>query len=92
MHLTTSEAGLYIPGGTGTDTVTMKKNAQPHIPEDSSPVMTVRQAAAFLKASRSHIFHLIHCGRVPYQRMGKHFVVPREAIEQLLVHGWVRNG
>jgi excisionase family DNA binding protein len=60
--------------------------------QQKSPVMTVRQAAAFLSCARNHVFNLIHRGLLPYQRMGKRFVVPKEAVELYLLRGWTRNG
>ena len=54
--------------------------------------MTVREAAAYLRCSRNHVFVLIHSGALPFQKMGKHFVLPRQAVEQLLQRGWTRNG
>jgi excisionase family DNA binding protein len=59
---------------------------------ETSPAMTVREAARYLKSARAHVFSLIHSGVLPFQRMGKHFVVPREAVEKLLSHGWRQNG
>jgi excisionase family DNA binding protein len=56
------------------------------------PVLTVREAAAYLKCSRNHVFALINSGRLPFQRMGKHFILPREAVEELLERGWQQNG
>ncbi len=58
----------------------------------TSPAMTVREASHYLNCTRAHIFHLIHSGVLPFQKMGKHFVVPREAVEQLLRRGWSQNG
>ncbi len=59
---------------------------------EASPAMTVRGAAEYLNCTRAHIFHLIHSGVLPFQKMGKHFVVPREAVKQLLGRGWSQNG
>ena len=58
----------------------------------SSPAMTVREAADYLHSARAHVFSLIHSGVLPFQKMGKHFVVPREAVERLLRRGWTQNG
>jgi excisionase family DNA binding protein len=58
----------------------------------TSPAMTVREAAEYLNAARAHVFTLIHAGILPFQKMGKHFVVPRDAVEQLLSRGWRQVG
>jgi excisionase family DNA binding protein len=60
--------------------------------KERCPVVTVREAAAYLGASPNHVFTLIHSGALPYQRMGKRFVLPRTAVEQLLQRGWKQNG
>jgi excisionase family DNA binding protein len=60
--------------------------------KESCPVMTVREAAAYLKCSRNHIFVLINSGLLPFQKMGKHFILPCEAVERLLERGWQQNG
>jgi excisionase family DNA binding protein len=60
--------------------------------KEDCPVWTVREAAAYLGSSRNHVFTLIHSGALPFQRMGKRFVLPRAAVEQLLQRGWTQNG
>ena len=60
--------------------------------QENCPVLTVREAAAYLGATRNHVFALIHSGALPFQRMGKHFVLPRVAVEQFLQRGWIQNG
>jgi excisionase family DNA binding protein len=59
---------------------------------ETSPALTVREAAQYLKCARAHVFRLIHSGVLPFQKMGKRFVVPREGVEELLSHGWRQNG
>jgi excisionase family DNA binding protein len=66
----------------------MKELKQLHQQLEVSPAMTVREAARYLNSARAHVFTLIHSGVLPFQRMGKHFVVQREAVEQLLNRGW----
>lgn len=67
-------------------------SAQVDKEQERSPVMTVKEAAGYLKSSRNHVFALIHSGVLPFQRMGKHFVLPRKTVEELLGRGWRRNG
>jgi excisionase family DNA binding protein len=57
----------------------------------TSPAMTVREAAHYLNCTRAYIFHLINAGVLPFQKMGKHFVVPRAAVEKLLRSRWNQN-
>lgn len=58
----------------------------------TSPCMTVREAASFMSCTRSCIFQLIHSGKLPYQKLGRRFVVPRDAVETFLERNWKRNG
>jgi excisionase family DNA binding protein len=60
--------------------------------QGTSPAMTVREAAEYLNAARAHVFNLIHSGILPFQKMGKHFVVRRDAVEELLSRGWRQAG
>ncbi len=60
--------------------------------QENCPAMTVREAASYLRCSRNHVFTLIYSGVLPFQRMGRRFVLPRQAVEKLLQRGWIQNG
>lgn len=60
--------------------------------EVCSPAWTIKQAATFLNAKKSHVYRLIHSGALPFQMMGDHFLVPRASVERLLNQGWHQNG
>jgi excisionase family DNA binding protein len=57
-----------------------------------SPVWRVSEAAAYLGAKKSFIYKLIHAGTIRYQKVGDHFVTPREDVERYLAGQWVKNG
>jgi excisionase family DNA binding protein len=55
-----------------------------------SPAMTLREAAAYLCCTVSWVRILINRGELSYQQQGKHYVVRRREVEELLERGWHR--
>jgi excisionase family DNA binding protein len=60
--------------------------------EVSSPLLTVPEAAKFLRAPIYSVRLLIRRGKLRYQRVGKRFVLPRADVEAYLENGWKREG
>jgi len=48
------------------------------------PVMTVEEVAAYLRIPRSSLYKLAQEGRIPCQKVGRHWRFRREAIDQWL--------
>ncbi|HXP68639.1 MAG TPA: helix-turn-helix domain-containing protein [Candidatus Dormibacteraeota bacterium] len=59
---------------------------------DVVEAITVKEAAAILHSTRSHVFWLIHTGRLAFKRVGKRFVVQRSEVERMAASGWQRVG
>lgn len=53
----------------------------------SDVVMTIEELARFLKVSTSTLYKLCAEGKVPGQKVGKHWRFHRQVIEQ-----WLRDG
>lgn len=51
----------------------------------ASPVMTVDEAAAYLRISRGLAFAAVRDGTLPSVRVGRRILVPRRQVEALLV-------
>lgn len=51
---------------------------------EQSATLTIIEAAAFLGISRSACYNAAKTGQLPTLRIGKRYVVPRLALEQLL--------
>lgn len=54
--------------------------------------ITVKEAATTLGCARSHVFWLIHTGKLSFKRLGKKFVLKRAEVEAFARAGWVRVG
>ncbi|MBY0263324.1 MAG: helix-turn-helix domain-containing protein [Phycisphaerales bacterium] len=46
--------------------------------------MTISDLAEYLQVSKSSLYKLVQCGRVPGQKVGKHWRFSREAINRWL--------
>lgn len=55
-----------------------------------SPVMTVDEAAAYLRISRGLAFAAVRDGTLPSVRVGRRILVPRRQLEALLDGGPVQ--
>jgi len=51
---------------------------------DESNVMTVEEAAEYLKIPRSSVYKIAQEGRIPCQKVGRHWRFSREAIDNWL--------
>ncbi len=47
-------------------------------------VMTISDLAEYLQLSKSSLYKLVQCGKVPGQKVGKHWRFHREAIDEWL--------
>lgn len=54
---------------------------------EASPVMTVDEAAAYLRISRGLAFAAVRDGTLPSVRVGRRILVPRRQLEALLDGG-----
>jgi len=54
-------------------------------------VLTVDELAVYLKISRSTLYKLLSEGRVPGQRVGRHWRFSKEAIDSWLKEPGTRN-
>ena len=55
--------------------------------EESGDVLTIDELAAYLKISRSTLYKLAQDGRVPCQKVGRHWRFRKQAIDRWLEHG-----
>ena len=60
------------------------------VPE--TPIFTVLEAAEFLKCTTNFVRLLMRRGKLPYQRVGKKYVVPVKAVHQYLDSSWQVQG
>lgn len=51
-----------------------------------SDVMTIDELSAYLKVAKSTLYKLAQEGKVPGQKVGKHWRFHREAIDRWLIH------
>ncbi len=51
------------------------------------PVLTVAEAAEYLRIPKSSLYKLAQEGKVPCQKVGKHWRFHRGAIDQWLIRG-----
>lgn len=56
------------------------------MPSEPQQVMTIDELAAYLKVAKSTLYKLAQEGRVPAQKVGKHWRFSREAIDE-----WIAN-
>jgi len=52
--------------------------------EKSSDVLTIDELAAYLKISKSTLYKLVREGKIPSQKIGKHWRFRKSAIDQWL--------
>jgi len=70
-----------MPGGT-----------QPRSPAQRPPdVMTVEQLSAYLQIAKSTLYKLAQEGKVPGQKVGKHWRFRKDAIDRWLEEGGTRR-
>ena len=67
-----------------------KKTVLPSI--EPSPVWLIPEVARYYNAPIYAIRQLIRRGRLPYQRIGKRFVVPVAAAKAYLQDNWITEG
>ena len=53
---------------------------------DPPNVMTIDELAAYLKVAKSTLYKLAQTGKVPGQKVGKHWRFHRDAIDRWLQH------
>jgi excisionase family DNA binding protein len=58
---------------------------------EESPVWTIPEAARYLKVPIYTIRLLIRRGQIPYQRLGKKFLLPISEVKSMLAAGWQRK-
>lgn len=51
---------------------------------DASPVLTIDELAAYLKIPKSTLYKLAQEGKLPSQKIGRHWRFAKEAIDQWL--------
>ena len=51
---------------------------------NTNEVMTIDELAAYVKVSKSTLYKLVQNGKVPGQKIGKHWRFRREAIDRWL--------
>jgi excisionase family DNA binding protein len=63
------------------------------IDANNAPVMTVDEVAEYLRIPRASVYKLAQRGRIPCQKVGRHWRFRREAIDQWLDsdHGSLRD-
>ena len=52
--------------------------------QDHTAVMTVEEAAEYLRIGRGHAYEMVREGRIPSLRMGKRILISRSALQLLL--------
>jgi len=50
--------------------------------EDRDPVLTLDELSAYLKVSKSTLYKLVQDGKVPGQKVGRHWRFSREVIDR----------
>jgi excisionase family DNA binding protein len=55
-------------------------------------VLTIDELAAYLKLSKSSLYKLAQTGKVPGQKVGKHWRFRREVIDRWLANEELRRG
>jgi excisionase family DNA binding protein len=56
----------------------------------ASPAMTLAEAAAYLRCGVGAVRRLCYAKKLSWQLRGKHWVVKRSEVEELLEKGWNR--
>ena len=47
-------------------------------------VLTVKEAAAYLRIGRGHCYEMVREGRIPAIRLGKRLLIPKRALDEML--------
>ena len=59
--------------------------------ERQDAVLTIDELSAYLKVAKSTLYKLVRAGRVPCQKVGRHWRFRKEAIDRWLEESY-RNG
>ena len=59
--------------------------------EQSDPVLTIEELSAYLKISRSTLYKLVSEGKIPSQKVGRHWRFRRAAIDRWLEETKAKN-
>lgn len=54
---------------------------------DDSPILTIDELAAYLKIPKSTVYKLAQEGRIPGQKVGRHWRFRQDAIDRWLEQG-----
>jgi len=54
---------------------------------EQPPVMTVEEVAEYLRIPRASVYKLAQKGKIPCQKVGRHWRFRREAVDR-----WLENG
>jgi len=57
-------------------------------PERGGSVLTIDELSDYLKISKSPLYKLAQKGRIPCQKVGKHWRFPKDAVDQWLRQRW----
>jgi DNA binding domain, excisionase family len=60
--------------------------------ENQGGVLTIEELAAYLKISKSTLYKLVREGRIPSQKIGRHWRFRKEAIDRWLEARRAGNG
>ena len=52
--------------------------------QEHTAVMTVEEAAEYLRIGRGHAYEMVREGRIPSLRMGRRILIPVSALQRLL--------
>ena len=58
----------------------------------TSPVWTLKQAAAYLGVGVNWVRQCVYRGDLPHRILAGRYVIPRSDVEAFLNRGWKRNG
>ncbi|OIP92897.1 MAG: DNA-binding protein [Syntrophobacterales bacterium CG_4_8_14_3_um_filter_58_8] len=57
----------------------------------SDSVLTIQELAAYLKIPKSTLYKLVREGKIPAQKIGRHWRFRKEAIDRWLEETWVHR-
>ncbi len=58
---------------------------------NEAPVLTVDEAAAYLRIPKSSLYKLAQEGKIPAQKVGRHWRFHRDAIDEWLVGNSIQD-
>jgi len=61
------------------------------MPNDADTVMTIDDLAQYLKLSKSTLYKLCQAGKVPGQKVGRHWRFHREVIDRWLASSEIKD-